>query len=303
MQRLATPLDLILLDMEARDFKGIETIDRLQRLYPHLPMVLLAGENQEEAALEAIRRGAQDYLLKAELTPTLLVRTIRLACERHRSQQHLAQPSQRYREILDTRSEMIFRYTPDFIVTYANRAYGQHHNLSPEEMIGRNILELIPEEDRARAKAHVESLSASNPLGSSEHRSILPDGSVSWSLWTDQAIFDASGNLIEFQGTGQDITPLKQLELTVRDQNKLYRIIFENSFDGLMLTAPDGRIFDANPAACAMLGYSKEEICTLSRDVLVDLTDSRLEDFLKKRSAEGYAIGDLIHIRKDGGSF
>jgi PAS domain S-box-containing protein len=256
----ATPLDLILLDMEARDFKGIEAIDRLQRLHPHLPMVLLAGTNQEETALEAIRRGAQDYLLKAELTPTLLVRTIRLACERHRSQQHQAQSSQRYREILDTRSEMIFRYTPDFIVTYANRAYGQHHNLLPEGMIGKNILELIPEEDRARAKANVESLSASKPIGSSEHRSILPDGSVSWSLWTDQAIFDGRGKLIEFQGIGQDITPLKQLELTVRDSEELYRSLIESSGSIIALIHKSGRFHFVNEMGARQLRTTPSEI-------------------------------------------
>jgi PAS domain S-box-containing protein len=52
--------------------------------------------------------------------------------------------------------------------------------------------------------------------------------------------------------------------------------LFENSLDGVLLTAPDGRISAANPAACAMLGRSKEEVYAAGREGVVDTTDPNM---------------------------
>lgn len=63
--------------------------------------------------------------------------------------------------------------------------------------------------------------------------------------------------------------------------------LFENSMVGVMLTAPDGRIFAANQAACEMLGRSEEEICALGREGVVDTTDPNLAPSLAERQETG----------------
>jgi PAS domain S-box-containing protein len=57
--------------------------------------------------------------------------------------------------------------------------------------------------------------------------------------------------------------------------------------DGALLTAPDGRVFMANPAACRILGRTETEICEVGRDGIVDLTDPRLPIGLEKRRLDG----------------
>jgi len=82
-----------------------------------------------------------------------------------------------------------------------------------------------------------------------------------------------------------------------------FRAFFENSFDAALLTAPDGRIIEANPAACAMFGYTLEELRAQGRAAVVDLSDSRLAKFLHDRETTGLARGRLSLRRKDGSRF
>lgn len=73
--------------------------------------------------------------------------------------------------------------------------------------------------------------------------------------------------------------------------------------DGIMLTAPDGRILDANPAACRMFQRTREEIIAVGRAGLMDTSDPRLPGLLALREETGRACGELNARRKDGTLF
>ena len=95
----------------------------------------------------------------------------------------------------------------------------------------------------------------------------------------------------------------RQSGQALKTSEENYRKIFDNCFDGILFTAPDGRIFNANHAACKMLGRTVEEICELGRDAVVDKTDARLFDALEKRYREGEFKGELNYKRKDASVF
>lgn len=80
----------------------------------------------------------------------------------------------------------------------------------------------------------------------------------------------------------------------------IYRMAFENSFDGLFLTSPDGSIQAANPSACRTLGRTEQEICRLGREGVMDTTDPRFHVFLEQRAQTGKAHGELYCKHKDG---
>jgi len=83
----------------------------------------------------------------------------------------------------------------------------------------------------------------------------------------------------------------------------LYRLLFENSLDGLMLTAPDGSILDANPASCRMLGRTREEILREGRRGIIDESDPQLAVMMAERQRTGRAHGELRARHKDGSLF
>ena len=62
------PFDAVLLDLTLPDSRGLESLSRIQRIAPHVPVVVLSGLTDESVALEAVRNGAQDYLLKGAAT-------------------------------------------------------------------------------------------------------------------------------------------------------------------------------------------------------------------------------------------
>jgi diguanylate cyclase (GGDEF)-like protein len=77
-------VDLILLDPDLSDSKGIETFRRLQAAAWHTPVVLLTGPDDESIALKMIREGAQDFLVRKEVDCAPLAHSIRSSIERHR---------------------------------------------------------------------------------------------------------------------------------------------------------------------------------------------------------------------------
>jgi PAS domain S-box-containing protein len=81
-----------------------------------------------------------------------------------------------------------------------------------------------------------------------------------------------------------------------------YRLLFENSFDAVMMTRPDGSVLTANPAACRMFGMSEDEIVDAGREGLV-VKDERLELALRDRETTGKVDAELMFRRKDGSTF
>ena len=104
---------------------------------------------------------------------------------------------------------------------------------------------------------------------------------------------------------------LLRRELTLREitegkyqeSEERYRLLFETSIDAILLTAPDGTVHAANPAACRMFGWTEDEIIQIGRDGVVDLTDPHLSVALKERASEGDFRGELTLVRKDGTKF
>ncbi len=82
----AEAFDLILLDLFLPDSQGLETMTKMDRKAASLPIVVLTGLQDETIGIEAVRRGAQDYLSKEELNRELLSRVVLYAIERHRLQ-------------------------------------------------------------------------------------------------------------------------------------------------------------------------------------------------------------------------
>lgn len=104
-ERLSTALeqlandrfDVVLLDLSLPDAYGLDTIGRILGQAPGVPIVVLTGLNDEEAAVKAVERGAQDYLIKGQVDGHLVVRALRYAIQRHRAEETL---KERNRELL-----------------------------------------------------------------------------------------------------------------------------------------------------------------------------------------------------------
>ena len=89
----------------------------------------------------------------------------------------------------------------------------------------------------------------------------------------------------------------------LRESEERYGALFENSPDAVLLTAPDGRILSANPAACRMFGRPEAELQAAGRAAVVDMADPRLPGALQERARAGRFQGELTFRRADGSLF
>ena len=91
--------EIILLDLSLPDGQGLDTVARVHGQVPNLPIVVMTGLEDEQLAVDALREGAQDYLVKGKVDGHLLVRSIRYAIERKRAEEQIQQNLRRLRAL------------------------------------------------------------------------------------------------------------------------------------------------------------------------------------------------------------
>jgi len=95
----------------------------------------------------------------------------------------------------------------------------------------------------------------------------------------------------------------RQAEISLRENEERYRLLFENSMVGVLLTEPDGRILRANPTACSIFARTEDELKLLGRNSVLDKDDPKLISALQERARTGYYHGELTATRSDGTPF
>ena len=132
--------------------------------------------------------------------------------ERKQTALLLRRSEERYRNVLETQTELICRYLPDGTLTFVNDAYCRSFGKTRDELVGRKFIDFIPEPSRAAALSHLASLVARPRVEAHEHEVIRPDGSTGWQRWMNYAILDAEGVVVELQGIGRDFSEVRQAE-------------------------------------------------------------------------------------------
>jgi PAS domain S-box-containing protein len=145
--------------------------------------------------------------------------------ERKRAEEACRESEERYRAIVEDQTELISRFLPDGTLTFVNSAYCRYFDEPADKLIGNLFWHHVPEEDRKRLNAHIESLSPVNPVQTIEHRVLMRAGEIRWQQWTDRLIIDKGGGRIEIQAVGRDISERKRAEEALRESEKELRFL------------------------------------------------------------------------------
>ncbi|BBD57622.1 multi-sensor hybrid histidine kinase [Nostoc sp. HK-01] len=187
---------------------------------------------------------------------------------------------------------------PNQPIIYVNPAFELITGYSATEIIGYNCA-FLPGTDPLQPA--IQQLQASMKVGKSCQvllRNYRKDGSLFWNELSISPIHDDTGRLTHFIGIHTDISDRKQAELTLQRQ----ALIFENMYDGVIITDLSGKIIDWNGAAEWMFGYSKAEILGRSTSILYkpEVTNQLIPQILPDIQQQGRWSGELEFIRKDG---
>jgi len=209
--------DIVITDYSLPGFSGMAAIKILNERDFYIPAIMVSGKMGEETAVEVMRAGANDYIIKgnfARLVPAIK-RELREAVVRRERQdalEELRRSEVRYRAVVEDQTEAINRTNLDGTITFANSSYARLFDKTPEEIIGLNHKEILSEEDVTQTNFVRSQLSRDNLINSSEHQYTLADGEQIWLHWLDRLILDLDGNPTEFQRVGRDITEIKNAE-------------------------------------------------------------------------------------------
>jgi PAS domain S-box-containing protein len=213
-------------------------------------ILLFAKEDLEKQVAEQTRElDVANMLLKLELE------------EHHKTEEALVNSEQLYRAIVEDQTEFICRFRPDGALSFVNEAFCRFFGKKREELLWTRYRP-TPPEDQRMIKAALRSLNPENPVIHVEVRTERPDGEIRWMQWTNRAIYDGAGNLVEHQAVGRDITDRKRSELQIRESRNMLRAVFDGISDPLVMVREDMTLIMLNRAALSFFG------ALLYRDVI-----------------------------------
>jgi PAS domain S-box-containing protein len=154
----------------------------------------------------------------------------------------LRRSERRYRTIIDDLPDLVCRSRPDTTITFVNDAYARCFGIARGALIGTSFLETIPPEDQEMVRAHIAGLGPGVPMQTIEHLAITAHGEVRWQRWTNRALVDDDGKVIEIQAIGQDVTEARRAMEKLRESEERLRSITENAPDFIMLLDLEGRV-------------------------------------------------------------
>ncbi len=219
--------------------------------------------------------------------------------ERKAAEAALRASEERYRVIVEAQSEMISRWLPDTTLTFVNDAYCRYIGQSREELIGAQFAKfLLPEDGRAVWQV-LATLTPKNPIVTSEHRSFNSHSGVRWQQWTDQAIFDQAGRVIEYQSVGRDITELKRAEEAEREQRRFAEAL-SSTAALISSTLNLGEVLDRILSQMISLNPANSTEIMLIEDGIARIVRTRPNDPHYKRSIlnDGLSVQATRNLRE-----
>jgi sigma-B regulation protein RsbU (phosphoserine phosphatase) len=261
-QLAQSSFDVAILEFFLPDGAGLPNISILRTAAPRVPLMVVGSADDETLAVEAVHAGAQDYLVKSQLSPRWLLRSIRYAIERHEADMALLDAEEQYRGIFDHLVEGIFQTTSDGRYLLANAALTRIYGYaSPQELkksvtdIGRKLY-VLP----GRRDEFIRIMQEHDTITDFESQIYRKDGSMIWISENCRAIRDLRGKLLYYEGTVEDITQRQEAEIKLRDSETLYHSLVETLPQNIFRKDLSERFTFANQQFCKTLDRKLEDI-------------------------------------------
>jgi len=310
--------DLVIADHSMPAFSSSAALELLRNKgFADLPFIIVSGQIGEQVAVEGMKAGAQDYLMKDNLTRlnTAIERELREAegrRERRRAEEELKVSATRFRLMIEQSPLSIQIFSPDGRTLRVNRAWERLWGVTLDQIPGYNVLrdpQLVEKGLMPYIEEGFAGRAVAIPPVKYEPEETIPNVSGVTHRWVRAFIYpvkDAGGNVQEVVLVHEDITERMQADEERRLAEEKYRGIFENAIEGIFQTTVEGRFVTANPALARMFGYdSPEELLENVSNVVEQLyaDPERRAEFNRLVQRDGFVSGFEIQIRrKDGGT-
>ncbi len=280
--------DLILSDFHLPSFDGLEALTLAQSLCPDVPFIFVSGAMGEEVAIDSMKRGATDYVLKDRLSR--LAPAVRRALreaegrrERRQAEIALRESEQRYRLLLKNLPAVVYKGYQDCAVDFVDTKVEELTGYGKVEFDTRQLKwsDLLVPEDRQRFKqAFVDGLNTSKSYVR-EYRIRKKDNNIIWVQDRGQIVCHPDGKVDYISGVFFDITEHRQAEEAVMQASAYARSLIEASLDPLVTISLAGKIMDVNHATEMVTGVGRAGL------IGTDFSDYFTEP---EKAREGYQL-------------
>lgn len=221
--------------------------------------------------------------------------------ERRLADERVRKSEARYRMIVETCQEGVWLVGKDWRTTFVNHRMAEMLGRSPEEMIGRTVLEFMPEDEREKTIAHMRERE-SGIAAQHEYRFVRPDGAEIWALAATNALMNDDGTFAGGLAMFTDITERRRMEDSVRRSEEQLRLLFKSlPMPAWVYDQETTRFLAVNDATVQKYGYSEEEFLRKSiLDIRPESDRSRLREVVTGERRGLVETGGWKHVLADG---
>lgn len=206
----------------------------------------------------------------------------------------VASSRERYRRVIDSHRDYLYRVDTNLTVTFVNKAYADVWRKTPRSMIGRSITAFVQKSVQPVLVNTFEAVrSGSTPI-EIEYRSVDTRGRTRWQQWRFHGIRETDGSLTEIQCVGRDVTRLKRIEKESRIDKEKFRNLAEITSDWIWEMDKNGVYTYASPVVHEILGYRAEEVVGKKTfDFMPDQEARRLKGLFEQALTTGVALKNI----------
>jgi len=254
-KKLGEGYDLILSDYALPSGNALEALEARDRLIPGLPFIIVSGTIGEEVAVECMKGGATDYVLKGKLfrLGPVVIRALDEA--EFRRQQKKAE--EEFQRLFDYSLDMICVASLAGSFVKVNRAFTDILGYAEEELVSRPWIDFVHPEDRAKTDEVLEQkLRNGEAVLAFTNRYRTKAGEYRLLEWTSYPIPEVGMTY----AVARDITEIREIESSLRESEKKFRTLVDRAPVALFLHDLSGRIVDVNRTTVERYGYEREEL-------------------------------------------
>jgi PAS domain S-box-containing protein/putative nucleotidyltransferase with HDIG domain len=295
------PWDVVICDYRLPEIDVIEVLTVYKDMGLDMPFIIVSGAVGEDKAVNAMKAGAHDYVMKANLSRLVpaVKRELNEAMmrrERRQVAEALYQSEEKYRRILESIDDAYFESDLAGSLTFFNRSLVRFLGYSRSELAGMSFNSILDDANHNKLQgAFRKAVEAAEPIRllrcEFRNKESAPVyGELSASLMADE-----SGRPLGFRGIIRDVTSRHKMEIALSESEKKYRNIFENATEGIFQSSREKRFLDVNPSLAKIMGYDSPGdmiagISDISRQLYVTSSDRRrINRMLRDRqSVVGY---------------
>jgi PAS domain S-box-containing protein len=273
--------DMIISDYSLPQFDGMSALMLRNELCPSIPFILVTGSINEEVAVECMRAGANDYILKERLSRlglavTNSINKVKLQEEKNAAEKSLRESEERYRRLVEGSPYAIAVHAKGKFVYVNSAAVKLIGAGSPQDLIGTSVIDIIHPDSRSMVINRLTNLEKGKEAPLAEEKFVKFDGSV-----IDVEVVGIPfvyQEEIATQVVVHDISSRKETENELKNSLSLMEATLQSIHNGILVVSHNGTVIKANDKFAAMWHIPDEVLASGDDNILLASILDQLSD-------------------------